>query len=627
MLTGLRSAFERGILRFVLIALMALLVLSFAIWGVGDIFRGGTSSTLATVGQTQISVQAFQTAYNRDVQNLGRMLGRGVTPDQARQFGIDRRVLSQLMTDATLDERARQLGLGIDDDTIRTRITSTPAFRGVTGQFDRNVFLERIRQLGFTEQSYIDYERRLALRQQIAGAVSDRLTAPKAIVDALARFQQEKRRASFVVLGARAVGDIPSPDAATLESYFAANRAAFRAPEYRKLIVLTLSPEEQAGFQQVPPERIEAEVQRLRETAERRTIQQIRFGNAEEAAAAKRRLAEGLTFEALARERGIADADLTLGTLSRAQVADPAVRDAAFALAEGAISEPVTGAFGTFLLRVTGIEPFDEARAREEARRTLALAMARQAVNELHDRIERERATGAPLTDIAAKVGVPVQTIEAVDVQGRDPADTQLNLVGASEFLPAAFRADIGLENEPVQVRQTGAFIWYEVAGITPARDRTLDEVKDRVEARWREDEVKSRIAKAATEMVSAIDGGNTLAELAAPLGLEVRQSPELLRTATEGDWTAAAVAALFATARGKAGQAPGADGIDRLVFVTESIEVPADATLDQRTRDQLVSSIENDVLEQYISQLQRDFGTSVNQTLLNRAVGGGETR
>jgi peptidyl-prolyl cis-trans isomerase D len=287
----------------------------------------------------------------------------------------------------------------------------------------------------------------------------------------------------------------------------------------------------------------------------------------------------------------------------------------------------VTGAFGTVLLRVTGIEPFDEGRAREEARRTLALTMARQAVNELHDRIERERATGAPLTDIAAKVGVPVQTIEAVDVQGRDPADTQLNLVGASEFLPAAFRADVGLENEPVQVRQTGAFIWYEVAGITPARDRTLDEVRDRVEARWREDEVKSRIAKAATEMVSAIDGGKTLAELAAPLGLEVRQSPELLRTATEGDWTAGAVAALFATARGKAGQAPGADGIDRIVFVTEAIEVPTDATLDQRTRDQLVSSIENDVLEQYISQLQRDFGTSVNQTLLNRAVGGGETR
>ncbi|WP_439575471.1 SurA N-terminal domain-containing protein [Phreatobacter sp.] len=627
MLTGIRGAFERGFVRFLLIGLMALLVLSFAVWGVGDIFRGGTSTTLATVGQTQVTVQAFQTAYNRDVQNFGRMLGRGVTPDQARQFGVDRRVLSQLLTDATLDERARQLGLGVDDDTIRARILTTPAFRGPTGQFDRNVFLDRVRSLGFNEQTYIDYERRLALRQQIAGAVSDRLTAPNAIIESLARFQQEKRRAAYVVLGARAVGDIPAPDAATLQKYFEDNRATFRAPEYRKLVVVTLTPEEQAGFQQVPADRIEAEVARLRETAERRTIQQIRFGNADEAAAARRRLGEGLSFEDLAKERNISDTDLTLGTLSRAQVSDTVVRDAAFALAEGAVSEPVTGTFGTFLLRVTRVEPFDEGRAREEARLTLARSMARTAVNELHDRIERERATGLPLTDIATKVGVTAQTIEAVDVQGRDPADTLLNLVGAAEFLPGAFRADIGLENEPVQVRQTGAFIWFEVAGITPARDRTLDEVRDRVEARWREDEVKSRIAKAAEEMVAAINGGKTLAELAAPLGLEVKQSPELLRTATEGDWAAGTVAALFATAKGKAGQAAGQDGIDRIVFVTETVEVPANATLDQRTRDQLVSSIENDVLEQYISQLQRDFGTSVNQTLLSRAVGGGETR
>ncbi|WP_204324547.1 SurA N-terminal domain-containing protein, partial [Stenotrophomonas maltophilia] len=83
---------------------------------------------------THISQQTFQTLYNREVQNLGRMLGRGVTPDQARGFGIEQRVLNQLVTDATLDERGRQLGLGIDDDTIRNRIISSPSFRGPTGQ-------------------------------------------------------------------------------------------------------------------------------------------------------------------------------------------------------------------------------------------------------------------------------------------------------------------------------------------------------------------------------------------------------------------------------------------------------------------------------------------------------------
>ncbi|MGL4290434.1 MAG: SurA N-terminal domain-containing protein [Phreatobacter sp.] len=625
MLTGIRTTFATGFMRLVLIALMGLLVGSFAIWGIGDIFRGGTSSTLATVGSTHISQQTFQTMYNREVQNLGRMLGRGVTPDQARGFGIEQRVLNQLVTDATLDERGRQLGLGIDDATIRNRIISSPSFRGPTGQFDVNTFRELLRQNGYSEQSYIDIERRLAVRQQIAGAISDKLGTPQVLLDALARYQGETRTAEFVTIGARAAGDVPAPDAAVLQSFFEARKAAFRAPEYRKLVLLTLSSEEQAAFAQVPADQIDAEVARLRETGEKRTIQQITFANPEEAAAASARVKAGLDFEALAKERNIADTDLTLGTLSRAEMTDPAVRDAAFALAEGAVSEPVRGSFGTVLLRVSKAEAFNAQAAGEQARTRLAIEVARNAVNDLHDRIERERASGLPLADIAKKVGLEVTVVDAVDQNGHDPSDAQLNLTGATELLPAAFRADIGMENDPVQIRQSGTYIWFEIASITPARDRSLDEVKDRVEARWREEEVKNRIAKAATEMTEAIRQGKTLAELAQPLGLEVKTSRAFTRSTTEGDWGTGAIQTLFVTPKGSAANAPATDGIDRIVFVTTDVALPANTPVDARTQGQLTQSLEDDILGQYIARLQKDFGASINQTVLRRAIGAGE--
>lgn len=623
MLTGIRTIFSKGLMRLVLIVLMAILTLSFAIWGIGDIFRGGTSTSLAQVGSTTVNVQSFQTAYNREVQNLGRMVGRGLTPDQARQFGIDQRVLGQLLSEAALDERGRQLGLGIDDEAIRNRILATPSFRGPTGQFDRNAFAELLRQNGFTEASYIEHERRLAVRQQIAGAVSDRIATPQTLVAAMTRYQNETRGAQYIVVGAAQVGDIPSPEASVLQTYFDTNRANFRAPEYRKLIILTLSPEEQVGFQQVPQEQIDGEVARLRETTERRTIQQIVFPNIEEATAAAAKIKAGTSFEDIAKERGITEADLTIGQLGRAQINDAAVRDAAFALAENAVSEPVRTPFGAALLRVTKIDPFNETAAAEQARRTIATTMARNAVNDLHDKIERERSSGLPLADIAKKLGLTVTTVDAVDLQGKDPADVQLNLVGASDVLAPAFRAEIGLENEPVNNRQSGLWAWYEVAGITPARDRTLDEVKDRVEARWREDEVRIRIAKIADEITAEIKAGKPLAEVAQARGLEVKTLPPQKRSGTEGPWGAVAMQQLFATAKDQAANAAASDGIDRLVFVTGDIALPADAALDQRTRDQIQQSIEDDVLGQYITRLQRDLGTSVNRTLLNRAVGG----
>ncbi len=254
---------------------------------------------------------------------------------------------------------------------------------------------------------------------------------------------------------------------------------------------------------------------------------------------------------------------------------------------------------------------------------TIATTMARNAVNDLHDRIEKERSSGLPLADIAAKVGVPVTTVDAVDQQGRDPQEVQLNLPGASDFLAPAFRAEVGLENEPVNNRETGLWAWFEVSSVTPARDRTLDEVRPQVEARWREDEVKVRIGRAADQMATAIRGGKTLAEVAQPLNLEVRTTPVLKRSSTDGVWGSAAVQMLFVTGKGQAGTVTAADGLDRLVFVTTEIVLPPDATLDTRTRDQLSQSIEDDVLGQYIARLQRDFGSTVNRTLLNRAVGG----
>lgn len=625
MLTGIRTAFSSGFLRLLLIALMGLLVVSFAIWGIGDIFRGGTSTTLAQVGGTSVQVSQFQTVYNREVQQFGQLQGRGVTPDQARQLGIDRRVLDRLVTEATLDERARVLGLGIDDASIRDRIVSQPTFRGADGRFDRAGFQELLRANGLTEQGYIDLERRLALRQQIAAAVSDRAPVPRTIIDALARFQAETRTADYVTIGARNVGDVPAPDAAVLQRFFEQRRAAFRAPQYRRALVLVASPEEQAPFMQVDEDRLTLEFNRLRDERERRTLQQITFATPEEAALAASRLASGATFEDIARERNVTTQDLDLGTLSRGQVADPAVREAAFALEEGAVSAPVRGRFGTVLVRAVRIVPFNAEAVREETRRRLAADLARRSVTEIHDRIERARLTGTPLADIARDVGLAAATIESVDQNGLDASGLALDLAGGREFLTALFRSEVGLDNDPVTIRQTGTYIWYEVLGITQARDRTLDEVRETAEARWREEEVRDRINKAAAEMVRVVRAGTPLPDVAKSMNLEVRTSSALTRAASDSTWSANAVATLFATAQGQTANAVGPDGLDQIVFTVRDVQAPANQAVDPQTLSQLRESIESDLILQFVQRLRLDYGATVNQTLLRRAVGGGE--
>ena len=99
MLTALRSK-SGGIIAKIFIALLAG---SFAVWGIEDMLRGGNSETLAKVGDREIGSYEFSEAFNRQLSVYSRRLGETVTPDRARQLGIDRQILGDLMRDAALD--------------------------------------------------------------------------------------------------------------------------------------------------------------------------------------------------------------------------------------------------------------------------------------------------------------------------------------------------------------------------------------------------------------------------------------------------------------------------------------------------------------------------------------------
>src|SRR6201999_3654715 len=135
----------------IMAVVMGVLIVSFGIWGIADIFRGFGQSTLAKVGHTEISTNEFRQTYTDRLQQIGRQFGRPLTMEQARTFGFDRQVLQQTIAEAALDEEARRLGLGqSDQETLRT-VFNDPNFRGVNGSFDPARFQTMIRQLGFSE--------------------------------------------------------------------------------------------------------------------------------------------------------------------------------------------------------------------------------------------------------------------------------------------------------------------------------------------------------------------------------------------------------------------------------------------------------------------------------------------
>ncbi len=608
---------------------MGLLALSFAVWGINDIFRGFGRSTLAKIGGTEIPIERFRQTYNERLQQIQRQLGHPLPQEQANALGLDRQVLGEMVAEAGLNQRARQMRLGISDAEIVRRLTTDPAFQSPTGQFDRMRFEQLLRSAGYSEQRFIAEQRGVMLRRQIIDALSGDLPVPKAWLEAVNQFQNQERNIEYLTLGPAQAGDIPQPTADELNKYFEARKILFRAPEYRKIATVQVTPMEIAKWMEISDADIKRAFDEHRSryiTPERRHVEQIVFPTMQEAEAAEARIKDGLSFAALAAERGLKQQDIDLGTVPKSEIIDPAVADDAFSLKDGEVSAPVKGRFGAVIVTVLKIEPEAAKSLAEIApqiRNDIATERAKAEVQSLHDKIEDERAGGSTLEEAARKAKLPVGTYD-LDRSGRDP-DGKLvaNLAHASEVFSAAFASDVGVENDPIQA--DGGYIWYDVAGTTPARDRTLDEVKSQVEERWREDEIASRLKAKATDLLDKLKNGTPLDAVAKANDLRVETADKLKRNKPTEAVSAKMISSVFHTAKDGFGSAAGDKPSEWIVFRVTDVTTPkpdANSPDAKRVEETVRRQESNDLFGQYVAWLESDLGTSVNQAALAQALG-----
>ena len=71
------------------------------------------------------------------------------------------------------------------------------------------------------------------------------------MIEALSRFQNEQRSIEYVKLDAAQAGTIDPPSPEALAGYFDDHKAQFRAPEYRKIAFVVITPEEIGKWSEV----------------------------------------------------------------------------------------------------------------------------------------------------------------------------------------------------------------------------------------------------------------------------------------------------------------------------------------------------------------------------------------
>jgi peptidyl-prolyl cis-trans isomerase D len=618
----------RGIVaKIFLVCLFSVLILSFAVWGIGDIFRGqSVNPPVAAVGDIEITQDEYRSALSRQFTVMRQRFQGNFDIEMARAVGLPQQVLQSLISRALFEQAANDLDMVVTDDQVRAEIFATPAFQGLGGRFDRFRFEQVLRTNGLSEATFVASLRRDIKREQIAAALASGVVTPQTLSEALYAYREEKRVAEHVTLPLASLADAEDPDAATLEAFYQGAQASFMAPEYRSVIALSLTPEQLFDEITVSEEDLRIEFEdRAAEfiQPERRQVLHIIFDNVEAAEAARAQIDEGRTFAAIA-EAETGQAPVDLGNVTQdgmiVELAEPA-----FALALQEVSAPVESPFGWHLLQVTEILPGVRPEfadvvdlLREDVQRRNAIDGLISIANQLDD----ELAGGASLEEAANLLGLELIRVEALDRNGRG-ADGEAvpGLPGTAAFLEVAFDTEAGMDSLLTGTDDGGYFVLH-VDGVTPAQPRPLAEVGDELLALWHSQDRLRRAQEQAEAFAERLRGGESLADLAEAESLPSGTTAALTRFSSEP--SSAVAGALFTINPGEVTVADSPEG--PMVLVLTSIQA-ADPVGNEAALTALAERTENELRGELLialgRSLERKHGVEINSGLVEEALVG----
>jgi peptidyl-prolyl cis-trans isomerase D len=624
-----------GLNSFFVIFLLGLLIASFAIWGIGDIFRGNTS-VVAQVGSTEITASEFLRTFQNRVQTYQAQFGTGFDTQQAIAFGLHRQVLDEMIRTTTLDEEARDMGLLGSTAAVVELIQDMDAFKDPLGEFSRFNYDNRLAGVGLTSQAYENSLRLELARMQLIDGIMASTPVPPSLVETLYSFRKERRQAEILSLTASSLSVGSEPDEATLLAFHDQNTAMFTQPEYRDLSILELNPAALAEEMEITEDQIreayELAVDQY-QTPETRSIQVLVVDDQETAQAIFERVSAGEAFGAVAFDvSGFSEDDISLGDLDYFTVEtdyNDIAAERIFALNTGEITVPTQTLFGWHVFAVTAIQPAT-ARSLDEVRNELVTQISsNRGLDRVYDlvaTIEDELAAGADMEGLQDITQLPVLRIPAVSYQGLAPSGVPAP--GALERLDLIHEGFGKLADDELDLLETpdGGYYLVQVNAIIAPAVKPYEDVRAEVRAGWVQQELTRLAAEQAQEALESAEAGISLDELAQRYGGVTVTTDLLPRDAaqTSGQVSPAVARLMFSLNQGGVDMERAATGDGYLiVMVTNIVPGIADTSSEEfmALTARIASEIQNDLLVQYQIAVQASLGIEVNNTLIDQML------
>jgi peptidyl-prolyl cis-trans isomerase D len=439
-------------------AIVILISIPFALWGIQEYLGTGSEPVVAKVNGDEITERALDQRFHRFREELRTRLGDAYRPELINDKRMRQEVLKQMVSENVIIQASHDLGMRVGDPLVRQAIMEIDAFQK-DGRFDQATFDRFARMQGLTTGGFEQRIRQAILTEQLSQGVRTSAFVTDWELREVLRLQNQTRDLAFFIIEPDAFQPSEAIPASEIQAYYDEHREDFRVSEKVRLEYIRLNAAMAGDTLEVDEASLRGFYDNHQENygqPEQRQASHILIrldGDADQAAvdtamqeitALSERIQQGEDFAELAKvnseDPGSAEAGGDLGYFGMG-IMDPAFEEAAFALQEGEVSEPVRSSFGIHLIKITGIKPssvkpFDEVR--EEVERDYRKLEGERVYFEMAERLaDLSYEDPGSLQPAASVLNLKVETSDWISPEQAS------GILASPKVLAAAFSDDV----------------------------------------------------------------------------------------------------------------------------------------------------------------------------------------
>lgn len=637
-----KSKFGTGVLALVLIAILAgFAVADLSNFGSGNIGFGMGSSTLAKVGNQEITEQEMSAAMQRRLQQVRQERPEA---DYATVIGDFDTILQELIDEKTLIAFAQKFDFPLSKRLIDAEIAQIPQTKGLNGQFSEQAYQAFLAQQRLTDAQ---------VREVLAGGLLQRFLLTPVAANArvsvgmatpYASMLLEAREGEAAVVPVAAFRGGLSPTDAELQQFYATNRNRYVVPEQRTLRIARVGAEQVANVTASDQEIAAYYNAHKAEYAakDRRNISQAVVQDQASANAIAARAKAGSSIAAASAPAGANAAVTTLTDQSReaySSVAGDKAAAAVFAAPAGAVVGPVQTDFGWAVVKVESVKA-QGGKSLEQVRSEIAAKVSadkrKAAIEDLVDKLQNAVDDGANFAEAAAQAKLPVTTTPLLTAAGT--SRTQPGFKLPQELAPALKTAFEIAANDPPEIitlPNDAGYAMVSPGEVVPAAPAPFASVRAQIASDWINSKATDRARAVAVQVARKVAGGTALAEAmkdaGTPLPPPQPVAARRIQIANAQGQIPPAMKMLFTLGEGKSRMIADPEGRGFIIVKVKKI-TPGNALLQPALIGQMQSELQQGVSEDYARQLlaamRKQLGAERNESAIaaakKRIVSGG---